>query len=82
MFPFKQNGTIYTLDFMTKVGGFNITADLLLTSNSNLEKPLLNVFLMKGMEKDNTKDREIFSMDVYGLNFADPNVDGKWVKVR
>ena len=65
------------MDFVAKAVGFNITPDVLTTNDNNTEKPLLNVFLQRPSDV-----HKIFSMDVYGLSFADPKIDGQWVQVR
>ena len=73
---------MYTLEFKAKVVGFNITDELLTLHNDDVEKPLLNVYLMKGSERDMANDRDIFNMSTYGLNFAKENITGTWVKIR
>ena len=66
------------MEFRAKVVGFDITADMLSTNNT--EKPLLNAYFMNDADTNSTIN--IFSMDVYGLNFANTPLDGKWVKIR
>ena len=66
---------------MAKVIGFNITAEVLLTNDNNTEKPVLHAHLFKDAGINKTVIN-IFSMDVYGLKFADPMVDKKWVQIR
>ena len=68
---------------MAKVVGYNITDRLLLTNYSNLEKPLLIVYLEQNEKGDKHPYRfPVFDMGEYGLHFAEPQLIGKWVQIR
>ena len=77
----QQNDSLYTLDFVAKVVGYDITPDSLSTGSANLSNPFLTVYL----ERCNVGEGchwhvPIFDMVQYGIHFQ--NLIGQWITVR
>ena len=77
----QQNDSLYILDFVAKVVGYDITPDSLSTGSANLSNPFLTVYL----ERCNVGEGchwlvQIFDMVQYGIHFQ--NLIGQWITVR
>ena len=77
----QQNDSLYILEFVAKVVGYDITPDSLSTGSANLSNPFLTVYL----ERCNVGEGchwlvQIFDMVQYGIHFQ--NLIGQWITVR
>ena len=77
----QQNDSLYILDFVAKVVGYDITPDSLSIGGTNSTNPFLTVYL----ERCNVGEGchlllQIFDMVEYGIHFQD--LTGQWITIR
>ena len=77
----QQNDSLYILEFVAKVVGYDITPDSLSTGSANLSNPFLTVYLERCNVGEGCHSRvPIFDMVQYGIHFQ--NLIGQWITVR